>query len=74
MLAKEKAAAALAAIEACCGHCTYCSPDCPVAIARRAMRGRSDDLVAAEEQPERPEERGGGRFQSDFRSRKRAKP
>ena len=46
-----------AAIEACCGHCTYCSPDCPVAIARRAMRGLYDDLVAAEEQQERPEER-----------------
>lgn len=57
MLAKEKAATALAAIEACCGHCTYCSPDCPVAIARRAMRGLYDDLVAAEEQQERPEER-----------------
>ena len=50
MLAKEKAAAALAAIEACCGRCTYCSPDCPVAIARRAMRGLYDDLVTAEEQ------------------------
>lgn len=49
MLAKEKAAAALAAIEACCGHCTYCSPDCPVAIARRAMRGLYDDLTAAAE-------------------------
>lgn len=54
MLAKEKAAAALAAIEACCGHCTYCSPDCPVAIARRAMRGLYDDLAAAEEQEGEP--------------------
>ena len=39
----------LDAIEACCGHCAICSPDCPIAIARRAMRGLRDDLIAAEE-------------------------
>ena len=62
MLAKEKAAAALAAIEACCGHCTYCSTDCRVAIARRAMRGLYDDLTAAEEQAA---ERGAPQTQPD---------
>ena len=49
MLQKDKVHAALDAIEACCGHCAICSPDCPIAIARRAMRGLRDDLIAAEE-------------------------
>ena len=57
MLQKDNVQAALDAIEACCGHCAICSPDCPIAIARRAMRGLYDDLVAAEEQQEMPEER-----------------
>ena len=49
MLQKEKVQAALDAIEACCGHCQICSPDCPIAIAKRAMRGLRDDLIEAEE-------------------------
>lgn len=50
MLQEEKARAALAAIEACCGHCAYCSPDCPVFIARRAMEGLLYDMESVREQ------------------------
>ena len=49
MLQKDNVQAALDAIEACCGHCQICSPDCPIAIAKRAMRGLRDDLIEAEE-------------------------
>ena len=49
MLQKETAPAAPAPSDAGCGHCQICSPDCPIAIARRAMRGLRDDLIAAEE-------------------------
>ena len=52
MLQKEKVQAALDAIEACGGHCQICSPDCPISIAKRAMRGLRDDLIEAEEQQE----------------------
>lgn len=44
MLQREKVKKALDAIEACCGACPVCSPDCPVAIARRAMEGLRYDL------------------------------
>jgi len=46
---------ALAAIEECCGKCAICSPDCPVAIARRSMAGLKYDLeqyeADSQEQP-----------------------
>lgn len=50
MLQSDKVKEALAAVEACCGHCEVCSPDCPVFIARRALRGLLDDLLAYEQQ------------------------
>ncbi len=46
MLQIEKVKRALAAIDECCGHCEICSPDCPVAVAKRAMAGLADDLAA----------------------------
>lgn len=44
MLQAEKVKKALAAVEELCGHCELCSPDCPVAIARRALQGLQYDL------------------------------
>lgn len=44
LLQEEKVKKALAAIEECCGHCAYCSPDCPVFIARCAMEGLLYDM------------------------------
>ncbi len=40
----EKLQVALAAIEELCGKCELCSPECPVAIARRALQGLQYDL------------------------------
>ena len=55
MLQLEKVGKALAAIEECCGTCAICSPDCPVAIARRSMAGLKYDLeqyeADSQEQP-----------------------
>ena len=55
MLQIEKVARALAAVEECCGHCAICSPDCPVAIAKRALTGLRYDLesYAENEQAEK---------------------
>ncbi len=47
MLQEERVKAAVTAIEACCGHCACCSPDCPVFIARRAMEGLLYDMETA---------------------------
>ncbi len=44
MLQEEKVEKALEALEECCGKCSVCSPDCPVAIAKRAMEGLQYDL------------------------------
>ena len=44
MLQIEKIRTAVAAIDATCGHCEICSPECPIAIARRAMEGLLHDL------------------------------
>lgn len=49
MLQLEKVGKALEAIEECCGKCSICSPDCPVAVARRAMEGLKYDLERSEE-------------------------
>lgn len=48
MLQKEKVQRALEAVEVLCGRCPVCSPNCPVAIARRALAGLKYDLEAAE--------------------------
>lgn len=48
MLQLKKIEIALAAIEDLCGKCSHCSPDCPVAIARRALQGLAYDMKAAE--------------------------
>ena len=48
ILQMQKIEAALAAIEDLCGKCSHCSPDCPVAIARRALQGLAYDMKAAE--------------------------
>ena len=44
MLQIDKVNRALAAVEECCGHGDLCSPDCPVAVARRALSGLAYDL------------------------------
>ena len=44
---EEKVKKAQAAVEELCGKCPVCSPDCPVAIARRALAGLAYDLAAA---------------------------
>ena len=48
MLQTEKIAAAMKAVDECCGHCEVCSPVCPVAIARRSLMGLYYDMLAAE--------------------------
>lgn len=52
MLQLEKVRNAIQSIEACCGHCPVCSPDCPIAVARRAMSGLAWDLEQYAEQSE----------------------
>lgn len=56
MLQSDKVKEALAAVEACCGHCEVCSPDCPVFIARRALQGLLDDLLAYEQQEQQEQQ------------------
>ncbi len=48
MMQSEKVKRALDATEAACGHCAICSPDCPIAIAKRALSGLLYDLRQAE--------------------------
>ncbi|MBP8599005.1 MAG: hypothetical protein KBI24_07305 [Selenomonas sp.] len=48
MLQLDKLEQAVVAVEDCCGHCELCSPTCPIAIARRALSGFRDDLLAAQ--------------------------
>ena len=50
MLQLEKVKQALKAVDELCGHCEVCSPDCPVAIARRALQGPSYDLESMQEE------------------------
>ncbi len=40
----EKVKKALDAVEDACGHCAVCSPDCPIAVAKRALTGLHYDL------------------------------
>ena len=44
MMQLEKVRTAIEAVEACCGHCAICSPDCPIAIAKHALDGLAYDL------------------------------
>lgn len=39
---------ALSAVEELCGKCPVCTPDCPVAIAKRALSGLKYDIEAYE--------------------------
>ena len=45
----EKLEAALKAIEELCGKCAICSPDCPVAVARRALQGLRYDWESTQD-------------------------
>ena len=38
MLTKENLEKAIEAVEELCGKCSYCTPQCPVAVARRALK------------------------------------
>ena len=44
MLQSEKVKKAIESVKECCGHCEICSPDCPIAIAQRALQGLLADL------------------------------
>lgn len=52
MLQSEKVKRAIDAVEEACGHCAVCSPDCPIAVAERALRGLYYDLQQAEQAEE----------------------
>jgi len=44
MLQSERVRKAIKAVEACCGKCEICSPDCPVFVAKRALSTLLTDL------------------------------
>ena len=48
MMQSEKVKRALDAVEDACGHCAVCSPDCPIAISKRALTGLLYDLKQME--------------------------
>ena len=52
MMQLEKVRSAIEAVEACCGHCGVCSPDCPVSVAKRALEGLVYDLEEYGEETE----------------------
>lgn len=45
MMQSEKLKRALDAVEDACGKCAICSPDCPIAVARKALRGLYTDVL-----------------------------
>jgi len=49
MMQSEKLKIAIDAVEDACGKCAVCSPDCPIAIARKALRGLYADVVEYEQ-------------------------
>ncbi len=51
MMQSEKVQRALDAVEDACGHCAVCSPDCPIAISKRALTGLLYDLKQMESSP-----------------------
>ena len=54
MLQSEKVKTAIEAVEACCGKCEVCSPDCPVFVARRALSTLLVDLEEYEASMDEP--------------------
>ena len=54
MMQLEKVRIAIQSVEACCGHCPICSPDCPIAVAKRVLTGLAYDLEQYEEESENP--------------------
>lgn len=40
----EKVDKAIKAVDDLCDHCSMCSPDCAIAIAKRALQGLKYDL------------------------------
>ncbi len=51
MMQSEKIKRALDAVEDACGHCAVCSPDCPIAISKRALAGLLADVKQMEASP-----------------------
>ena len=49
MMQEEKVKKALDAVNDACGKCKNCSPDCPLAISRRALQGLLYDLQIMKE-------------------------
>ena len=49
MLQSERVKRAIDAVEEACGRCEVCSPDCPIAVAERAMHGLYYDLQQMEQ-------------------------
>lgn len=49
MLQSEKLKRVLDDLEEACGHCAICSPDCPIAVAKRAINGLYYDVKQNEE-------------------------
>ena len=52
MMQSEKVRNAINAVDDACGKCPVCSPDCPLAVARRALTGLLYDLKTMEEEQE----------------------
>lgn len=48
MATVQQVETALVAVEDLCGKCPVCSPDCPVAIAKRALSGLKYDIETYE--------------------------
>lgn len=40
----EQVTKAIEAVNVLCGHCPICTPECPIAVARRALEGYKYDL------------------------------
>lgn len=49
MLQSEKLKRVLDDLEEACGHCAICSPDCPIAVSKRAINGLYYDVKQNEE-------------------------
>ena len=62
MLQSERVKRAIDAVEEACGHCEMCSPDCPIAVAKRALDGLYYDLQQAEQEDSQETVPGNGVF------------
>ena len=47
MIQQDKVKSVLTSVDTLGGHCTLCSAECPVAVARRALQGLMYDLETA---------------------------